>query len=118
MRVPPRLTPDIGPVRVSSRQASLLLIMFGAIGVLYSLLVRLLIPPPSVLQKAFEPKQAPWIAPVQQFWDLLGSVEGSIAAFGIFALVAAYTRYRPRGLFCAFMAGVYLASALFRWTIA
>lgn len=114
MQVPPRQISDFGPLTVRSRQASLVLIMFGAIGVLYSLLARLLIPPPSLLQKALEPKQAPWIAPVQQFWDLLGSVEGSMAVFGIFALVAAYTRYRPRGLFCAFMAGVYLANALFR----
>ena len=81
---------------------------------LFSLLGRLLIPPPSTLQKALEPKQAPWIAPVQQFWDLLGSVEGSMVAFGIFAGLAAYKRYQPRALFCAFIAGVYLATALFR----
>ena len=63
-----------------------------------------------MLQKALEPKQAPWIALVQQFWDLLGSVEGSIVAFGIFPGLAAYMRYQPRGLLCAFIAGVYLAS--------
>jgi len=49
-----------------------------------------------MLQKALEPKQAPWMAPVQRFWDFVGSVDGSIAAFGIFALFAACTRYQPR----------------------
>ncbi len=67
-----------------------------------------------MLQKALAPKEAPFIASIQQFWDLLGSIEGSIAAFGIFALVAAYTRYRPCGLYCAFLTGLYLANGLFR----
>lgn len=67
-----------------------------------------------MLQKVLEPKQAPWIAPVQQIWDFVGSIEGNIAIFGIFALFAAYTRYQPRARFFAFFAGVYLASALFR----
>lgn len=80
----------------------------------FRLLARLLVPPPSMLQKALEPKQAPWMAPVQQFWDLVGSVEGTLAAFGIFALFAAYTRYQPRALLFAFFAGMYLANVLFR----
>jgi len=114
MDLPVRQTTDVGLLAGSSQQAKLVLIILAAIGMLFSSVGRLLIPPPGMLAKALEPKQPPWFSLVQEFWDFLGSVEGSLIAFGIFACVAAYSRYRPRALFGAFIAGVYLATALFR----
>jgi hypothetical protein len=95
------------------RQMKLRLVAVGFMGALLSFFGRMVTPRP-VLEKLLEPKQAPWIALAQRFWDLLGSVEGSIAVFGIFALLAAYRRYRQGAWYYAFVAGVFLEGALFR----
>jgi hypothetical protein len=91
------------------------LVAVGLVGALLSFLGRIATPRPSILEKVLEPKQAPWIALAQRFWDLLGSVEGSMAVFGIFALLAAYRRYRQGAWYYAFVAGLFLGGALFRY---
>lgn len=114
MNLPDRRTSDVGLLTGSFRHTYFVRIIFGALGVLFSLLTRLLAPPPGILQKALEPKQPPWMAPVQQFLDLVITVEGTLALFGICAFFAVYTLYQPRALLFAFLAGLYLANALFR----